>query len=66
MNSAALLVVLASKAGVVGGSYATASVVLAGAVVSVEVAVEVLAAASSTLFLSFIPSVRPDPSPRHR
>jgi hypothetical protein len=60
MNSAALLVVLASSkaAGIAGGSYATVSVVLAGAVVSVEVAVDVLAAASSTLFLSFIPSVQ--------
>jgi hypothetical protein len=60
MNSAALLVVLASSkaAGFVGGSYVTASVVLAGVVVSVEVAVDVLAAASSTLFLSFLPSVK--------
>ena len=58
MNAAALLVVLASKAGIVGGSYVTVSVVLAGVVVSVSVAVDVLAAASSTLFLSFIPSVK--------
>jgi hypothetical protein len=58
MNAAALLVVLASNAGMVGGSYVTVSAVLAGAVVSVEVAVDVLAAASSALFLSFLPSIK--------
>ena len=60
MNAAALLGVLASEAEIVGGSNVTASpsVVLAGVEVSVPGAVDALAAAPSTTFLSFVPSVK--------